>query len=102
VELIFFQIFENFFITYSRSIGHDPCSSVGIFRLTDSEPEVAIFPRSVRGSGLVPETILLHCERRVDRRLNHVSISFRSGSVLSEGRDYEIFPIPRRKNRKNR
>jgi len=48
-----------------------------------SEPEVTIFSRFVGDSGLV--AMLLHFERRVERRRKHHTISFRSGCVLLEG-----------------
>ena len=68
---------------------------IGIFSITASKPEIAIFSRSVGDSGLVSEAMLLRFKRRVDWRLNYVSIFFRSGSVLIEGSDNEIFLSPR-------
>jgi len=51
--LIFFRIYEKFFITDSKSTDHDPSSSVGIFGLPTSELEVAIFSRTFGSRGSV-------------------------------------------------
>jgi len=63
-------------------------SSVGTFFLSTSVPDKIPFgyiSRTVGSRGLMSETMLLHFERHIECRLNHLSISFRSGSVLLEG-----------------
>jgi len=50
-EFVYFRIFENFFITDSRSTDHDPCSFVGIFDLPTSELEDAISLANGRDRG---------------------------------------------------
>ena len=42
-DLIFDGILEKFLIIDSRSTDHDSCSSVRIFGLPTSEPEIAFF-----------------------------------------------------------
>ena len=82
----FFGIFENFFITDSRSTGLDRRSSVGIFFLSTSVPEMtysgSCFSRGVGPRDSVSETTLLYFRIRVERRLNRFSILFRQGCTL--------------------
>jgi len=99
--LIFFRIYEKFFITDSRSTDHDPSSSVGIFGLPISEPEVAIFSRTVGARCLVSQVMLLQFERRIERCWNHPSSSFRSDCILLEGEVSAKFSKFRGKNRKD-
>jgi len=86
----FFGIFENFFITDSGSTGLDLRSSVGIFFLLSSVPEMTCLEgcisRTVGPRGSVSETTWLHFGIRVERRWNHSPISFRWDCVLLESR----------------
>ena len=89
--IVFDGKIENFFITDSRSTSHDPCSSDGIFGISTSVPEVAIFFRTKGPRASGSETMLFSIKSRFERRLNHSAISFRSGCVLLEAGISAIF-----------
>ena len=84
-DMELYRIFEKFFITDSRSTGLDRRSSVGIFLLSTSVPEMTCLEgcisRTVGSTGSVSER-MLYFKRRVECCSNHVPISFHSGCVF--------------------
>jgi len=103
--LIFFRIYEKFFITDSKSTDHDPSLSDGIFGLPTSELEVAIFSRTVGARCLVSQAMLLRFERRVERHhpsIGTIPLALFVQTVSSwKGRFRRNFSKFRRKNRKD-
>ena len=92
-DMELFRIFENF-CTDSRSTGMDRQSSVGIFFLSTSVPEVTCL------EGYISQTIgprdsvyerMLYFGIRVEWHWNHLYITFRSGCVLLEGEMSKLF-----------
>ena len=87
VDLEFFRIFANFFITDSKSTSLDRRSTVRISFLSTSVPEMTCLEgcisRTVGPRDLVSEIMLLHFKRRGEWRLNHVYIfSFRLRTLV--------------------
>jgi len=78
------------FFAFSWSTSLDQRSSVGIFFLSTSVPEIEIpfddISWTIGPRGSVSEITLLHFGIRVDRRWNHPSILYRWGCVLLESR----------------
>jgi len=63
----------------------------------------SLFDELLKIRGRVHRAMLLHFERRVECRLNHLSISFRSGSVFLEGGvSMKFFQVPKEKWKKSR
>jgi len=96
-----------FFFAFSDRTSLDRRSFVGIFFLSTSVPEVetsfGYISRTVGPRGLVSKRMLLHLERRDECRLNHLSISFRSGCVfLESGVSVKFFQVPKEKSEKSK